>query len=241
MTAPVLLLIPGMLNDASLWTEVASDLRALADVRIADVSTQSRIADMADDAWALLADVPAEVPCVLAGFSLGGYVAIEMLARPRRTWRAAALLSTSCLPESPEGVAGREKAIAAFTQDFEGTLQGIARRGLARNAPPALHESLCQMMRNVGAQAALRQTRAIMTRSDHRAALGALQLPVRVLCGDQDRITPPALSEALAATVPGAQLRPVHDAGHMLPLEQPGAVVAALRDWLNCPPYNKET
>ena len=136
MTAPVLLLIPGMLNDARLWAEVASDLRARADVRIADVSTQARIADMADDAWALLADVPAEVPCVLAGFSLGGYVAIEMLARPRRTWRAAALLSTSCLPESPEGVAGREKAIAAFTQDFEGTLQGIARRGVARNAPP---------------------------------------------------------------------------------------------------------
>ena len=73
----------------------------------------------------------------------------------------------------------------------------------------------------------------------HRAALGALQLPVRVLCGDQDRITPPALSEALAATVPGAQLRPVHDAGHMLPLEQPGAVVAALRDWLNCPPLQQ--
>lgn len=233
MTAPVLLLIPGMLNDARLWAEVASDLRALADVRIADVSTQSHIADMADDAWALLADVPASVPCVLAGFSLGGYVGIEMLAQPRRTWRAAALLSTSCLPESPEGVAGREKAIAAFTQDFEGMLQGIARRGLAPNAAPALHESLCQMMRDVGPQAATRQTRAIMARSDHRAALGGLQLPVRVLCGNQDRITPPAISEALVATVPGAQMRLVNNAGHMLPLEQPGAVVATLRDWLN--------
>jgi pimeloyl-ACP methyl ester carboxylesterase len=232
MTAPVLLLIPGMLNDARLWAGVAAGLRAHADLRIADVSTQASIADMADDAWARIADVPAKVPCVLAGFSLGGYVAIEMLARPRRTWRAAALLSTSCLPESPEGAAGREKAIAAFTQDFEGTLQGIARRGVS-SANPELHEPLCQMMRAVGAEAAIRQTRAIMTRSDHRAALGALQLPVLVLCGEQDRITPPALSEALAAAIPGAQLRQVNDAGHMLPLEQPGAVVTALNDWLN--------
>lgn len=231
MTAPVLLLIPGMLNDARVWAEVASGLRAGADVRIADVSTQASITDMADGAWARIADVPLQVPCVLAGFSLGGYVAIEMLARPRRAWRAAALLSTSCLPESADGAAGREKAIAAFTQDFEGTLQGVARRGVG--APnPALHERLCQMMRDVGADAAIRQTRAIMARSDHRGALGALQLPVRVLCGQQDRITPPPQSQALAAAIPGAELHWVEGAGHMLPCEQPDAVVAALRGWL---------
>lgn len=232
MTAPVLLLVPGMLNDERVWSEVASALRARADVRIADVTTQASIVDMADDAWALIADVPAEVPCVLSGFSLGGYVAIEMLARPRRAWRAAALLSTSCQPESPESAMAREKAIAAFTESFEGTLQGIARRGMA-HAPAALHEFLCQMMHKVGAEAAIRQTRALMARGDHRVALGALQLPVRVLCGTQDRITPPALSEALAAAIPGAELRWVEEAGHMLPLEQPAAVVSALSDWLN--------
>lgn len=232
MTAPVLLLIPGMLNDSGIWAEVASELRAIADVRIADITTQESIADMADDAWGLIADVPAETACMLAGFSLGGYVAIDMLARPRRTWRAAALLSTSCLPEAPEGAAERQKAIEAFTQDFEGTLQSIARRGVA-HASPALHHSLCQMMRTVGAEAAIRQTRAIMARLDHRAALSTLQVPVRVLCGEQDRITPIALSETLAAAIPGAELHRVKNAGHMLPMEQPAAVALALKNWLN--------
>lgn len=225
---PVLLLIPGMLNDERVWADVAAALAGEAEVRIADVLTQDSIAAMARDALARVADVPPERPVVLAGFSMGGYVAGELLATVSGRWRAAVLIATSCLPETPEGAAGREMAIAAFRTDFEATIQGVARRGLGQ-PDAALQERLVRMMRDVGADTAVRQTQAIRERADRRAELAALTLPVQVLCGRKDRVTPPALSQALADTVPGAELQWVENAGHMLPLEHPQVVADALR------------
>src|SRR5690606_34676296 len=97
MTKPVLLLVPGMLNDASVWDEVAAPLQPLAVVRVA-TPEQASIAAMAQAAWARLDGVPRDRPVVLAGFSLGGYVVIEMRARRARPVHAAALLSTSARP-----------------------------------------------------------------------------------------------------------------------------------------------
>lgn len=229
---PVLLLIPGMLNNAHVWDDVVACLRDAADLRVADVLHQSSIAAMADDAMALVADVPRQRGVVLVGFSMGGYVAADLLARAPQRWSAAVLVATSCLPETPEGAAGREKAIAAFESDFEATIQGVAKRGLAQ-PNLQLQERLCKMMRAVGAATAVRQTRAIRDRADHRAALSTLQLPVHVVCGQQDRITPPAWSQALADTVPGAVLHRIDNAGHMLPMEHPQALAGVLRQALS--------
>lgn len=225
---PVLLLIPGMLNDERVWTDVAAALAGEAEVRIADVLTQDGIAAMARDALARVADVPPERLVVLAGFSMGGYVAGELLATMPGRWRSAVLIATSCLPETPEGAAGREMAIAAFRADFEATIQGVARRGLGQ-PDAALQDRLVQMMRDVGADTAVRQTKAIRERADRRAELAALTLPVQVLCGLNDRVTPPAFSQALADTIPDAELQWVENAGHMLPLEHPQVVADALR------------
>ncbi len=229
---PVLLLIPGMLNDASVWRDVLPALGGAAQVRVA-VPLQASIPAMAQAAWAQLADVPADARVVLAGFSLGGYVAIEMLARPQRRIDAAALLSTSPRPESAEGAALRERTIAAMQKNFDKVVDGIV--GFStHNADAGLTERLRQMMRGVGAPTASAQNRAIAARSDHRAALAQLQLPrpLAVLCGAQDRITPPELSQETAALVPGAVLEIVDGAGHMLPCERPDAVARVLRGLL---------
>lgn len=225
---PVILLIPGMLNTASVWSEVASGLESVAHLRIANVQSQTSIAQMADDAFALVADVPADQPMCLVGFSMGGYVAIEMLARAPQRWACAALVATSCLPETPEGAVGREKAIEAFEADFESTIHGVAKRSLGQPSPE-LRARLVDMMREVGAATAIRQTHAIRGRADHRAALAVLQVPVWVVCGRLDRITPPAWSQALADAIPRATLQWVDDAGHMLPLEYPSALIATLQ------------
>ncbi|MFO0461095.1 MAG: alpha/beta fold hydrolase [Burkholderiales bacterium] len=228
---PVVLLVPGMLNDARVWDDVAAGLHDEAEVRVADVCTQADIAGMARDALALLSDVDPARSVVPVGFSMGGYVTIALLAARPSRWHAAVLLATSCLPETPEGAAGRDAAVAAFRADFEGTCRGVARRGLA-SKDPALHERLLAMMRDVGMATAIRQTLAIRARADHRAALGALALPVWVACGELDRIVPPAMSEALAAAIPGARLERIADAGHMLPIERPQAVVDLVRQAL---------
>lgn len=223
---PVLLLVAGMFNDAEVWQDVAQALAPLADVRIA-LPVQDSIAAMAQAAWAQIDDLPAVAPVVLAGFSLGGYVAQEMLAAPRRSVAAAALVATSARPEAPEGLAVREKTMAALARDVGKVVDGLVGFG-THEAAPALAQRLRAMMLRVGADTAIRQTRAIMGRTDHRAALAGLQLPVAVLCGRQDRITPPALSQELAALVPGAQLHLIDGSGHMLPLEQPQAVAGIL-------------
>ncbi|MCJ0764787.1 alpha/beta fold hydrolase [Variovorax terrae] len=227
---PVLLLIPGMLNTAEVWAGVAEHLGDAAELRIATVQTQDSIAQMARDAWALLADVPAGVPLVLCGFSMGGYVALEMMASPDRPVSALALLDTSARPESAEGAAMREKTIAAIGRDFSKVVDGVAQFAThaASREDAALMARLREVMLGIGSEAAIRQNRAILGRADHRARLAQLNVPTLVMCGRDDKVTPPALSQELAALIPGARLEWIENAGHMAPMEQPARVAALL-------------
>lgn len=236
---PVLLLVPGMLNDERVWEAVLPALRHLADVRVADVRTQPSIADMTQQAWSSLADVPATTPLCIAGFSMGGYVAIDMVANAPRPVQGLVLVSTSARPESAQASAVRTKTIAAMQADFPKVVAGLI--GWNTHAPsPQLSETLGRMMLAQGAEVATRQMRAIMGRSDHRAVLAELDIPVHVLCGVHDRVTPPELAQELAQCIPGARLTLVEESGHMLPLEQPAALVAALSSLINNF-FNEET
>ena len=231
---PVVLLIPGMLNTAAIWDRVAPLLQDQADVRTAHVLTQPSIAEMARDAWALLADVAPATPVVVCGFSMGGYVAIEMVALPQRTIHGLVLLDTSGRPESPEGEVTRAKTITAFERNFAKMVENM----LAYSTHPdhhqdaALFDVLRAIMTPVGSEAAVRQTRAVASRADHRTQLAALTLPTRVLCGREDKVTPPELSQELADLIPGAQLEWLEQSGHMTPVEQPDAVAHAIRSLL---------
>ena len=231
---PVLLLIPGMLNTAAVWAHVVPLLDDVAEVRIANVQTQTSIAGMAADALALVADVPPERPVLLCGFSMGGYVAIEIIAACAHNVGAICLLGTSGRPESAEGAAQREKAILATERDFEKFTSGVARFGtsIETQSNTALMAEILALLRAVGPATAVAQNRAIMARGDHRNALAKLTLPVLVLCGKTDQITPPALSEELAALIPGAQLAWIDGAGHMTPLEQPAQLAQHLRNFI---------
>ena len=228
---PVLLLLAGMLNDERMWAPVAAALNDVADVRVADLRGPASITAMAHAAWECLADVDVQRPVVLAGFSMGGYVAIEMLATPRRALHAAALLSTSARPETPDGRTAREKAIGAMQKDFPRMVEGLVQWGMHEPAP-AVAGRLRQMCLDVGAEAGMRQNRAVMERADHRAALAQLRLSVHLLCGQNDRITPPALTEELHALIPDSTVHWLAEAGHMLPIEQPDVVAQVLRSLL---------
>ena len=226
-----LLLIPGMLNQPGIWAAVIALVRQQfgdqVRIAVADVLTQSSITEMAQDAWKRLEAIPSDVPCYIAGFSMGGYVALEMLAHPRRAVHEAWLISTSAQPENPESAPLREKSIASFEQDFEKTIQATARWGTFEKTPEQT-APLVQAMRALGAQTAIRQTRAIMQRRDLRARLAELDIPVHVLCGMDDRITPRALSQDLAALVPKGQLQLIEQSGHMLPFEEPARIAESI-------------
>lgn len=234
---PVLLLIPGMLNDARIWERVTPYLQNDADFRIADVLSQGSIAEMARDAWAQVADVPPDTPLVFCGFSMGGYVAIEMMANNVRSVRAIGLLDTSARPESREGEMVRQKTIAAIERNFPKVVEGILQFGThaGSHADAALMDRLRQMMLGVGPQAAIRQNRAIASRGDYRESLATFEISTLVMCGRDDKITPPTLSQELAALIPRARLEWIDQAGHMTPLEQPERVADLLKTLLKIP------
>ena len=234
MAKPLLLLIPGMLNDERVWAPVQAALRDAAEVHIADVRSGNSIDEMATSAWALLGHMPASQRLVIVGFSMGGYVALQMLAGPLRRVDALALIATSAGPEEPEGAVMREKTITAIGRDFGRVVDGIITIGThaSYRADAAAVAHLRQIMLDVGADAAVRQNRAIMARADQRGMLRSLSMPCLVMVGDDDRIRPPAMAEEIASLVPHARFEKVSDCGHMLPLEKPQALATALRQLL---------
>ena len=228
---PVLLLIPGMFNNAEIWHPVLQHLAADVQVRIADVSTQESISAMAADAWALVADLPPGTPLVVCGFSMGGYVAIELLAAHRAAVSAIAFIDSAASVETPESVVVREKTMAALGRNFARTVEGIIPFSLHPDslANTALVDGMRRMMHAVGAQTAIRQTRAIIARTDHRAMLARLAMPALVLCGREDKVVPPAASDELQRLIPGARLEWIEQAGHQTPTEQPLVVAQLLQ------------
>jgi len=233
-----LLLIPGLLNTPAAFDRVQGVLQTLAwpggaapRCLVADLRAPADVPAMAVHAWSMLQALPAQEPVLLAGYSLGGYVALQMLAAPVRTVQGLALLSTSARPDSPEGAALRERAVTAIGRDFDryvGTLVSWLLTPASLD-DKALVAEVRADMQAVGPAAAVRQHRAAAARADQRARVRELALPVQVVVGTADRVTPPALSEELAGLAPNAELDLIEGAGHLVPFEHPARLAAQLQ------------
>lgn len=225
---PDLLLLPGLLNDADLWQAQLETLAELADCHVGDLTA-------ADSMHAAAVQVLDAAPptFALAGFSLGGYVAQEILRiAPQRVQRLA-LLDTSYRADSPARAQQRRGQEAAVRKGaFHGFGDALMRAYLdpSHHGDTALVARIRAMTQRLGAEVFLRQS--AFERVDGSEVLRAFDRPALVLCGEHDDITPPALHEQMAALLPDATLLIVAQAGHLTPLEQPGPVNAALRDWL---------
>ena len=228
---PCLLLIPGMLNTQNIWGEVVERLEDHVDVCFARVDSQDSIEQMANDAWRELDDVPMHVPVFVGGFSMGGYVALAMLARLRRPISGVALVSTSARSISPATQASRAKATTLIQHDYAGFVDGVVRTGTHSDyrANPDHVASLRTMMLRMGPRTAVRQNRAIAQRSERLALLASIDIPVSVVCGKEDRVVSPMLSEELAAGISRGTFTPVEGAGHFVLVERPQAVAEALQ------------
>ncbi|MEO7854016.1 MAG: alpha/beta hydrolase [Rubrivivax sp.] len=232
---PVLVLLHGLLNDDRVWQPVAQQLGDRADIRIPNLRRQNTMTQMAADAWASVADVPAATPVALAGFSMGGYVAQQMLADAPRAVAGLALIDTSCRPEAADNIPLREATMAGLRRDVNAETLAIMRRGVHAShlGDAALIELGQRIMLDVGAEAAIDQLHAIIDRADHRALLATLTMSTLVLCGRTDQVTPLERSQEAAALIPGAVLAIVELAGHWAPLEQPEEVAQHMRRWLD--------
>lgn len=231
---PTLLLLAGMLNDGRIWEPVAHRLGDAADVRVVHFPHHDSMAAMADHAWQAISDVPADQSLAIAGFSMGGYVLQAMLAQPRRTVEALALIDSAIRAETAESASKRLKTIEAIEGDFEALTEQVARWGThpSRHSDEAFMQPIRAMLRDVGPLTAARQTRAIAQRSDLGELMRRQQVPLLIVCGRQDKVTPPALSQEAADALPGADLHWLEDTGHMTPLERSDELAHIMRGWL---------
>lgn len=223
-----LVLVPGLSCDRHVWQAQIAGLSDIADITVGDT--------LKDDSIALMASRVLEAAperFAVAGFSMGGYVAMEIWRRaPERVVRLA-LVDTNARADSEEQAALRRAAVStARARGFEHVLRGSLRQLVAPDCPEALFEEVVQMALRVGFGTYMDQQAAIIDRADSLETLGTVTVPAMVMVGEADALTPPRLAEEMVQALPDAAYEVIADAGHMAPMEQPEAVNAAFRRWL---------
>ena len=236
MSAFTLVLIPGLLCDEFVWSAQREALSAHAQVWVADHGALDSVTDMAQ---AVLRNAPAE-RFALAGHSMGGRVALEVMRlAPHRVERLA-LLDTGWLPRSSGPAGEQEKAsrLALLENANQRGMREMGRQWAQGMVHPSvvdtpLFETIVDMIERKTPAVFAAQIRALLGRPDASAQLLAIDCPTLVMCGRQDSWSPLSQHLQMAAIVRGARLRIIEDAGHMSTLEQPQAVTAALVEWLS--------
>lgn len=232
MKKTALVLVPGLLCDAQLWQAQVEALADIADIWIADHTRSDTMAGVARD---VLADAPF-TSFALAGLSMGGYIAFEIMRQaPKRVVRLA-LLDTAASGELPEQTRRRTELMTLagrgeFAQVSEILLPLLIHP--SRLAERALTDVVRSMAKNTGKDAFVRQQKAIMSRPESLSSLAAIECPTLALCGRQDGLTPLARHEEIAAAIAGARLEVIEQCGHLSTLEKPAEVNASLRRWLS--------
>ncbi|MBA1147770.1 alpha/beta fold hydrolase [Ectothiorhodospiraceae bacterium WFHF3C12] len=227
--AQPLVLLPGLLCDDALWAHARAHLGTLADIYIPDLTGQTSIAAMAEDA---LAAAPRRF--ALAGLSMGGYVALEIMRRaPERVDRLA-LLNTHARPDTAEQSERRRRLVDMARQDrFSAVVETLLPAMIHpdRLDDAELVAAITAMKHRVGAEVFERQQQAIIHRVDSRPDLPAIACPTLVLAGRSDQIAPLEWMQEMGQAIPGARLAIIEDCGHMSTMERPQAATALLRDW----------
>jgi len=193
-----LVLVPGLNCSPALW---APQIRRLSDIAEISVADHTRHASIEEIASSILAAAPARF--ALAGLSMGGYIAYEIIRQAADRVTRLALLDTGARADLPERRAERLRLVALA--EHEGIVRAqqellpvLIHTDRLRDKP--LVDTVLQMATETGEAAFRRQQTAIMARPDNRPLLPAIACPTLVLVGRDDVLTPPSLATA----IPGA-------------------------------------
>ncbi|WP_346913238.1 alpha/beta fold hydrolase [uncultured Roseibium sp.] len=172
----------------------------------------------------------------LAGLSMGGYIAMEIMrTAPERVSRLA-LLDTNARADTPDQTERREFLIdLTRKRDFK-KVPHLLYPGFvheSREDDEELKAIVVEMAMDTGPDAFIRQMTALIRRDDSRPTLHEIKCPTLVLVGDGDRLTPPDLAREIHGLIPGSRLAVIEGSGHLSTLEEPAAVTAELARWLS--------
>jgi pimeloyl-ACP methyl ester carboxylesterase len=225
-----ILLLPGLLCDASVWRAQIDALRPYAHVLVADFSQHDSLEAMARSALAMT-----EGPIIAIGHSMGARVAMEMAHLAPERIEKLALIDTG-VDSRREGEEAKRQVLVDLA--YAEGMGALAERWL----PPMLHVDrvedqallapLKEMVMRATPEQHQRQIQALLNRPDLRPRLPDIACPTLIMVGRQDRWSPLAQHEEMAALIPRAELVVIEDSGHMTLLEQPEQVSHALLRWL---------
>jgi pimeloyl-ACP methyl ester carboxylesterase len=235
MTKPVLLLLPGLLCDASNWAAQCTALAEFADCRVPAYHTLNSIEAMAAH---VLTTAPAERFAV-AGHSMGGRVALEVVRQAPERVERLALLDTG-FQSLAEGEAGEKERAGRYQLLELARTQGMRAMGQqwARGMVHPQHldtpvfEAILQMIARQTPDMFAAQIQALLNRPDATTLLPQIGCPTLLLCGREDVWSPLARHEVMQRAIPDARLSVIEMSGHMTTLEQPQAVSGELALWL---------
>jgi 3-oxoadipate enol-lactonase len=249
---PVVLLVHGYPLNRSMWDPQLGSLRAAGarviapDLRgfgASDAGPPGALTmeQHADDLAALLAALQIHEPVVYCGLSMGGYVGLAFWRRHPERVRAFVFMDTRATADTEEGrlnriaLAERAEALGSPEPALETMLPRFFSPSMASGALP--EQLATGMIRGSSARAVADGARGLAARPDSRDLLPTIDVPVLVIVGEHDALTPPADSQLLAEGIPRARLVTIDQAGHMSNLENPEAVNSALLAFL----YSYET
>jgi pimeloyl-ACP methyl ester carboxylesterase len=228
LVTPVVL-VPGLLCSSEIFAAQVPELWASGPVTLATTLEGERVEEAAAS---ILRDAPPRF--ALAGISMGGYLALEIMRQAPSRVLKLALIDTSARPDTVAQTDARLRALARARTGFMAVAL-VALSSLLhprRRGDPDILDINLRMARTVGLEGYERQVRIAISRPDSRPFLGAIEVPTLVLVGDCDPLTPLDHSREIAAAIPGAELTVVPDCGHLSPIEQPANVSKALARWI---------
>ncbi len=244
---PALLLVHGFPLDRTLWAPQVATLarwrRIAPDLRGAGASDAPEggysMAAYADDLAGLLDRLHVD-RAVVAGLSMGGYVAFEMWRRHRQRIMGLILVDTRAEADSADGRRRRDEMIAvARAQGAPAIAERMLPQLLGRStrvAQPQVVEQVRGMISRAPVPGLVGALGAMRDRPDSTPLLGSIDVPTLVIVGEEDDVTPPTLSRAMAAAIPGATITAIPGAGHLSPLEAPTAVTRVMAEFLEAVP-----
>lgn len=225
-----LILVPGLTCSPRIYVH---QIPALWRDRPVILANHIRDNTMAGIAKRILDEAPDEF--AIAGHSMGGYICLEVMRQAPQRVKRLALLSTSASPETPQATERRRGWIA---ETKAGGYHAVLDRLFANFVHPSrakdadLQKIVRDMGDDVGPEAFIGQLEAIMSRADTRPLLPSITCPTLILTSDTDNTVPNSFSTELAEGIPGSKLVVIPDCGHLIQLEKPEAVTAAMLDWL---------
>lgn len=223
-------MVPGLNCTARVYAQQLPALWQFGPVQIAD---HRRGNSMAGIAKAILDTAPPHF--ALVGFSMGGYISLEILRQAKERVLKLALVDTAAAADRPDQTEKRLKNIAL-------TREGKTAEREEALWPLLVHESrlndeairavVKEMHQETGSEVYINQQTAIMGRADARPLLAELKMETLIVVGDSDQLTPPAAAEEMHELIAGSRLDIIPNCGHMSTLERPDRVTKLLVEWL---------